>query len=90
MIGLLSRCAICSKPCWRVPDPPSHSSRQKSTEHLTNPLPYYAEHFGHKLHIDQNEKLTHVCAIDGFSRKLVGFVIMPHKKSVTINEHLYT
>jgi len=45
--------------------------------------------FGHKLHIDQNEKLTHVCAIDGFSRKLVGFVIMSHKKNVTINEHLY-
>ena len=49
---------------------------------------------GQKIHIDQNEKLvmfgsTHVCAIDGFSGKLVGFVIMPRKNNIIIYEHLY-
>ena len=41
-----------------------------------NPIPYYASHYGHKLHIDQNEKLgmfgvTHVIAVDGFSSFIV-------------------
>ena len=99
MTGLLSsqgvRCAqSCVGESLRRIDPQSHSSRQKGTECLTNPLPYHAEHFGHKLHIDRNEKLvmfglTHVCAIDGFSGELVGFVIMPQKNNVTIYEHLY-
>lgn len=45
-------------------------------------------------HIDQNEKLTmfgctHVCAVDGFSGKIVGFVTMPVKNCVIIYEHLY-
>ena len=45
-------------------------------EQQTNPIPYQAEYFGHKLHLDQNEKLamygvTHVCAIDGYSAKVI-------------------
>jgi len=41
-----------------------------STSLQTNPVPYHADYFGHKLHIDQNEKLvmygvTHVTAVDG-------------------------
>ena len=40
-----------------------------------NPVQYAALYFGHKLHIDQNEKLkmygvTHVVARDGFSGKI--------------------
>lgn len=99
MTGLLSahgvRCAQrrVGKSLQRV-DHESHSQRQRGVERLTNPLPYNAEYFGHKLHIDQNEKLvmfglTHVCAIDGFSGKIVGFVIMPRKNNITIYEHLY-
>ena len=47
-----------------------------------NPIPCYAEYFGHKLHFDQNEKLvrfgvTHVAASDGFSGKLLGVISMP-------------
>ena len=30
--------------------------------------------------------MTHVCAIDGFSGKIVGFVIMPWKNNITIYE----
>lgn len=60
----------------------------------TNPIPYHAEYFGHKLHIDQNEKLvmygvTHVCAVDGYSNKIVGFVTMPIKNNLEIYTHLY-
>lgn len=40
---------------------------------------------GHKLHMDQNEKLvmsgvTHVIAVDGYSKKIVANVTMPVKK----------
>lgn len=49
-----------------------------------NPVPYEAEYTGHKLHMNQNEKLvmfgvTHVLAVDGFSKKVVGLATMPVK-----------
>ena len=50
-----------------------------------NPIPYRADYFGHKLHIDQNEKLvmcgvTHVAAIDGHSRFVVAATTMSFQK----------
>ncbi len=70
-----------------------HERRRTRTERQTNPLPYRANYFGEKLHIDQNEKLimfgmTHVCAIDGFSGKIVGFIILPVKNNILIYQHL--
>ena len=62
----------------------SHA-RRTNTARQINAVPYYrADYFGHKLHIDQNEKLvmfgvTHICGIDGYSGKIVGFVTMPVK-----------
>ena len=52
------------------------------------------KYFGEKLHVDQNEKLvkfgvTHVCAVDGYSGMVVGFVSMPLKNNVIIYEDLY-
>ncbi len=49
---------------------------------------------GHKLHVDQNEKLvmfgvTHVMAIDGFSKKVVGHSTMPIKNNIIIYEEVY-
>ncbi len=49
--------------------PPAHER--------SNPRIYIANYFGHKLHVDQNEKLVHygvtyVLARDGFSGKIVG------------------
>lgn len=65
-------------------------------EQQTNPIPYEAEYFGHKLelHLDQNEKLamhgvTHVCAIDGYSAKVVSHVLMPVKHNLLIYDHVY-
>jgi hypothetical protein len=60
-------------------DPTNHHC---ITRRSINPIAYRSAYFGEKLHIDQNEKLilfgvTHVCAIDGFSGKVVGFVTMP-------------
>ena len=57
--------------------PHYHQRRQTNTARLTNPITYKVDYFGHKLHIDQNEKLvtygiTHVTAVDGHAR----FVLM--------------
>lgn len=71
-----------------------HHRRQRGAERLINPQPYTAEYHGHKLHMDQNEKLAnygvvHVCAIDGFSRYIPSFACMPAKNNVLIYEHVY-
>lgn len=68
--------------------------RRKHSYHLLNPTPYYAEYYGHKLHLDQNEKLihfgvTHVAASDGFSGKLLDIVTMPIKNNLLIYDTLF-
>lgn len=74
---------------------PLHRARRQNTVHRQiNPVPYTAAYFGQKLHIDQNEKLvlygvTHVCAVDGFSGKIVGFVSMAIKSNEIIYDKLY-
>lgn len=75
-------------------NPVYQHARRTCTAKRLNPVPYRADYFGHKLHIDQNEKLvmfgvTHVCAIDGFSGKVVGFVTMPIKNCIEVYAHLY-
>lgn len=74
--------------------PVYHSRRVSNTHRQTNPIPYSADYFGQKVHIDQNEKLvmfgvTHVCAIDGYSGKIVAFATMTRKNNVLIYEHIY-
>lgn len=69
--------------------PHYHSRRLNMAAERINPVPYRAQYFGHKLHMDQNEKLvmfgvTHICAIDGYSRKVVSFSTMPVKNTVII------
>lgn len=75
-------------------NPGYHHQRQARTYRQINPALYRADYFGHKMHIDQNEKLvmfgvTHVCAIDGYSGKIVAFTTMPVKNNVTIYEQIY-
>ena len=48
----------------------------------------------HKLHVDKNEKLmmfgvTHVLAIEGFSKKVVGHSNMAIKNNIFIYEEVY-
>ncbi len=80
--------------------PLQYASRRHNTNRLLNPLTYRAHHFGEKLHLDQNEKcamfgVTHVLAIDGFSRKIVGFVTikqvlidMENNEEVDMNDEI--
>ena len=68
--------------------------RNTNTARLVNPVPYKADYFGHKLHIDQNEKLvmygvTHVAAIDGHSRFIVAASTMPVKSNRLIYDTVY-
>jgi hypothetical protein len=75
-------------------DPIYHARRCSKTEVQLNPKPYLALYAGHKLHIDQNEKLvmygvTHICAIDGYSGKIVAFCSMPIKNNVQIYSTLF-
>ena len=74
-------------------NPSYHVSQQTATARQMNPVPYRADYFGHKLHIDQNEKcvmygVTHVCAVDGYSGK-IGFITMPAKKTMLRFMHIF-
>ena len=75
-------------------NPQYHIVRRDSTTRSLNSIPYIADYFGHKVHIDQNEKLvmygvTHVCTIDGYSSKIVAFIMTPIKNCIEIYSHLY-
>ncbi len=75
-------------------NPGHHRHRLTRTHRLTNPSPYRSEYFGEKVHVDQNEKLvmfgvTHVCAVDGHSGKIVAFRTMPVKNNIVIYEYVY-
>ena len=72
----------------RVAPGPMRGRQRNIHQHL-NPAPYRARYYGEKLHLDQNEKLnrfgvTHVLAIDGFSRKIVGLITIPRKNAISI------
>ena len=74
--------------------PEYHHARRTTTDRQLNPKPYQADYFGHKLHIDQNEKcvmygVTHMCGVDGYSGKIVGFITMPVKNNVESYAHLF-
>jgi len=78
----------------RMVNPSYNYARRTQTERQINPKRYYAEYFGHKLHIDQSEKLvmfgcTHVCAVDGFSSKIVGFITLPVKNNYRIYADMF-
>ncbi|XP_076141359.1 uncharacterized protein LOC143123987 [Alosa pseudoharengus] len=72
---------------------PYNILRRQGARNL-NPIPYHAEYMGHKLHMDQNEKLgmfgvTHVLAVDGFSSIIVANVTMPVKNNLVIYNEVY-
>ena len=72
----------------------NHHMRQIGTERRLNPMPYHADYFGQKIHIDQNEKMvmfgvTYICGIDGYSGKIVGYIIIPVKNNILIYEKFY-
>ena len=75
-------------------NPQYHQERQTSTNRHFNPIPYYAEYFGHKIHFDQNEKLIHygvteVIAVDGYSSFITATSIMALKNNIVIYEEVF-
>ena len=75
--------------------PRAHRERAHDLLDRTNPVPYHAPYFGYKLHMDQNEKIaqeygvTHVHALDGCSRMVLGFITIPKKNPVLIYQFLF-
>ena len=74
--------------------PDYHQRRETTTVRLINPIPYWADYFGHKLYIDQVEKLVmdnfvHVVAINGHSHFIVAGKTMPLKNNVKICNKTY-
>ena len=68
----------------RLVSPLYSQACRHSVARMTNPGTYQADYFGQKLHIDQNEKnvmfrAMHICAVEGFSCKIVAFTTMPIK-----------
>ena len=39
-------------------NPTDHERIRADTVRVRNPMPYYAAYYGHKLHCDQNQKLS--------------------------------
>ena len=74
--------------------PEGSDARRTNTVQRTNPVRYSAKYFGHKIHIDQNEKLvqygvTHIVARDGYSGKIVSFMTLPVKNNIAIYEEVF-
>ena len=74
--------------------PLHHAMRTHDVIERTNPRVYIARYFGHRLHIDQNEKmvmygLVYVLARDGFSGKIVAAAVMNRKNNIIIYEEVY-
>ena len=72
-------------------DPNNYARRQIDIARRFNPVPYNAQYFGHKLHIDLNEKLIHygcivVGAIDGFSGMVVSLFTIHRKNCIDLNK----
>ena len=74
--------------------PHYHQRRKSNIARMANPIPYRANYFCHKPHLDQNEKLemyavTHVAAIDGHSRFVVTGATMSRKNNIKIYQDVY-
>lgn len=64
---------------------------RQNTAWAINPVPYRADNFGHKMRVDQNEKLemhlvTRVAAKDGHCYFVVGYATMRMKNNLIVFE----
>lgn len=75
-------------------DPVNYEHRRQNSHDRRNPVPYQALYYGHKIHIDQNEKLvsfgvTSVISRDGYSGKIITFAVMPVKNNIAIYDLIF-
>ena len=73
---------------------PTAVELRRSGVRVKNPQPYTANHYGHKLHFDQNEKLLqfgvfHAACIDGFSSKIIRHIILHQKNPILLYDKLF-
>ena len=74
--------------------PSTQAERCMQAGRSFNPKVYKADYFGHKLHVDQNEKLvmydvTHVVACDRYSGMITGYTTMTIKSNLKIYEKMF-
>ena len=74
--------------------PRPQAERCMQAERSFNPKVYQVDYFGHKLLVDQNEKLvmyvvSYVVARDGYFRKITGYTTMAIKSNLTIYEKMF-
>lgn len=67
------------------------SQHRDNVHRLFNP---YATSYGEKIHLVKNEKLTrfvitHIAAVDGYSRKIAGFITIPLKNAIAVCDVLF-
>ena len=75
-------------------NPEAQRKKQNVAGLSLNPKVYNAEHFGHKIHYEQNEKLgmfgvIHVCARDEYSGKIIGHATIARKNNLVMYEEIY-
>ena len=75
-------------------DPDSYDAHRNNTLDRTNPVPYQPLYLGHKLHLDQIEKLisfgvTSVMARNGYSGKIISYGVMLIKNNIAIYDLVY-
>jgi len=69
-------------------NPIGFQARKTDTlDRRTNPIPYYAQKFGYKGHIHQNEKLVrygvvHAVFRDGYSSSIENWTSLPSKNPI--------
>ena len=90
----IQACEVRVRAAMMLADPVNYARRQVDIARRFNPVPYNAQYFGHKLHIDLNEKLIHygcivVGAIDGFSGMVVSLFTIHRKNCIDLNK-MYT
>ena len=67
--------------------PVNHAIRVTNGHRRFNPVPYNSQYFGHKLHLNLNEKLVDcvlIGAIDGYSGMLMACFAVHRKSTVDV------
>ena len=78
----------------KIVAPNYHARQQMDTVCQTNTIPYRADYFGQKLHVDENKKMeiygvVHVVTIDMHSHYITCGATMPRKNSKKIYTAVY-